>query len=192
MSLLIAGLLLFLGAHSLRLVADGWRMRQVARLGEKRWKGLFSLVSLLGLALVVYGYGQARGLAGELWSAPPWTRHTAALLTLAAFVLVAAAYVPANQIKARLGHPMVAGVALWALAHLLSNGRLADVVLFAAFFVWASLDFHAARRRDRAAGTRYPAGRLAGDALTLAGGLIAWLAFALVGHRWLTGIAPFG
>ncbi len=191
MSPLILGLLIFLGAHALRLFADGWRGRQIARCGEKRWKGLFSIASLLGLGLIVWGYDQARMLSGDLWMVPRWTRHLASLLTVPAFILVAAAYVPDNRIKARLGHPMVAGVALWALAHLLANARVADIALFGAFLVWATLDFLAARRRDRAAAVRYPHGRPARDALTVAIGILAWLAFATIGHRWLIGVAPF-
>ena len=91
-----------------------------------------------------------------LWTPPVWTRHAAALLTLPAFILLAAAYVPRNAIKARLGHPMLLGTKLWAAAHLLANGNVADVLLFGGFLVWATLCFRAAKGRDRAAGTTYP------------------------------------
>ena len=93
-----------------------------------------------------------------LWLPPVAMRHIAALLTLVAFILLVAAYVPRNGIKARLHHPMVIGVKVWAFAHLLANGNLADVVLFGAFLVWAALSFRAARGRDRVAGTVYPTG----------------------------------
>lgn len=191
MSTLTLGLLLFLGVHSTRIFADGWRTRQVARLGEKRWKGIYALLSLIGFGLMVWGYGQTRGVPAALWQPAEWTRHLAALLTVPAFVLLAAAYVPGNRIKRRLGHPMVAGVALWALAHLLANGRPGGVLLFGAFLLWAVLDFAAARRRDRAAGTRQATGSLARDGLALAVGLGAWLLFAGFAHRWLIGVAPF-
>ena len=191
MSILGSGLIIFLGAHSLRLFANNWRSQQIARLGEKKWKGLHSIVSLVGLGLIVWGYGQGRALPAELWIPPNGMRHLAALLTAPAFVLITAAYVPGNRIKARLGHPMVAGVALWALAHLLSNGRLADALLFGAFLIWASVDWAAARRRDRAAGIRYPRGTMARDALTVLVGLLAWLAFIGFVHRWITGVSPF-
>jgi uncharacterized membrane protein len=191
MEALVLGLLIFLGAHSVRIFADGWRSRQIARMGENRWKGLYSLLSLVGLVLIVWGYGQTRA-APDLWTPPVWTRHVAALLTLPAFVLLAAAYVPRNHMKAAIGHPMVAGVKLWALAHLLANGRPGDVVLFGAFLVWAVLDFVSSRRRDRAAGTTYPAGTLSGDLLAVAIGLIAWVLFAFYGHQWLIGVRPFG
>jgi uncharacterized membrane protein len=127
-----------------------------------------------------------------IWDPPTWTRHVAALLTLPAFILVTAAYVPGNHIKAALGHPMVAGVKLWAIAHLIANGRMGDIVLFSAFLVWAVLDFRAARRRDRLAGTRYPAGTATRDAIVVTVGLVVWGAFAGNLHAWLIGVRPFG
>src|SRR4029079_8532291 len=111
---LVAGLLLFLGAHSVRVFADGWRTATIAGVGDKPWKGVYSLVSIAGFVLVVVGYGLARQSPVVMWSQPPvWTRHLAALLTLVAFVLVVAAYVPGNQLKAKLHHPMLLGVKLW-------------------------------------------------------------------------------
>jgi uncharacterized membrane protein len=149
MTVLILGLLLFLGAHSVRIFADGWRARQVARLGEGKWKGVYSVVSAIGFVLIVWGYGLARADPVFLWSPPLWTRHVAGLLTVPAFILLAAAYVPGNRIKAKVGHPMVAGVKVWAFAHLLANGTLAAVVLFGAFLVWAVAEFASARGGGR-------------------------------------------
>jgi uncharacterized membrane protein len=189
MTTLLIGLALFFSAHSVRIVADPWRTRVRERLGPLRWRGLYSLMSLAGLALMIWGYGVTRA-APELWSPPAWTRHLAALLTLPAFVLVAAAYVPGNRLKAAVGNPMVAGVALWALAHLPANGRPGDLLLFGAFLLWAVLDFISATRRDRAAGTIHPPGTLAGDARLLVIGLAAWLLFAFYGHAWLIGVRP--
>ncbi|NDP43449.1 MAG: NnrU family protein, partial [Aromatoleum sp.] len=150
MSVLILGLIVFLGAHSVRIIADDWRSAQVARLGAGGWKGVYALVSLAGFVLIVWGFGQARLDPVVLWHPPTWTRHVAGLLTLVAFVLVTAAYVPGNHLKAAVGHPMVAGVKVWAFAHLLANGTLADVVLFGSLLGWAVIDFISARRRDRA------------------------------------------
>ena len=192
MSLLILGLVLFLGVHSVRIVADGWRTRMRERLGEGRWKGLYSLLSFAGLIFIVWGYGLARQDPVLLWSPPVAMRHAASLLTLAAFILLVAAYVPRNAFKARLHHPMVLSVKVWALAHLLSNGNLADVLLFGGFLLWAVLDFRAARLRDRAQGTAYPSGTLAGTAMTVVLGLVAWAAFAFWGHALLIGISPLG
>ena len=192
MSLLILGLVFFLGVHSVRIVADGWRTRMRERLGEGRWKGLYSLLSFAGLIFIVWGYGLARQDPVLLWSPPVAMRHAASLLTLAAFILLVAAYVPRNAFKARLHHPMVLSVKVWALAHLLSNGNLADVLLFGGFLLWAVLDFRAARLRDRAQGTAYPSGTLAGTAMTVVLGLVAWAVFAFWGHALLIGVSPMG
>ena len=140
MEILVLGLVLFLGVHSVRIVADGWRTQTLARMGEMPWKGLYSLVSAVGLALIVWGYGLARQQPVVLWVPPIGMRHAASLLTLIAFILLAATYVPRNAIKARLHHPMVLAVKAWALAHLLANGMLADVLLFGGFLAWAVLD----------------------------------------------------
>jgi len=191
MAMLILGLALFLGAHSVRIFADDWRSAQIARRGEGAYKGIYSLVSAVGLVLIVWGYGQTRIAPVELWSPPVWTRHAASLLMLASFVLIAAVYVPRNRIRAAIGHPMVAGAKLWAFAHLIANGRAGDVVLFGAFLVWAIVDFASSRRRDRVAGRRPPPGTLTGDVITVAVGVVAWVVFAMMLHAWLIGVRPF-
>lgn len=188
MSVLILGLLLFLGAHSVRIFADDWRTSQVGRLGENAWKGLFSLVALAGFVLIVWGYGVARAESTALWNPPGWTRHVTWLLMAVSLILLAAAYVPGSRIKAAVGHPMVLGVKVWAFAHLASNGRTADVILFAAFLMWAVFDFGSARVRDRASGTVYPAGTLRRDAIAVISGLIATAGFVLFLHAWLIGV----
>lgn len=192
MTYLVLGLLIFLGSHSLRTVAGDWRERQLVRMGEKRWKGLFSLVALAGFALIIIGYGQARAASVDLWTPPGWAQCLAALLTLPAFVLISAAYVPGNHIKAALGHPMLAGTKLWAFAHLIANGRLVDLLLFGGFLVWSVAAFIAARRRDRLAGTRYPATDWSRDLLAFGIGLLAWAGFVKFAHQWLIGVAPLG
>jgi uncharacterized membrane protein len=191
MTFLILGLILFLGAHSTRIVAVGWRDAMIVKLGANGWKGVLSIVSLTGLVMIVVGYAAARTEPMVLWSPPLWTRHAASLLTLGAFVLLVAAYIPSNRIKAAVGHPMVAGVKLWAFAHLLANGMLADVVLFGSILAWAIADFIAARRRDRAAGVVYNSGAIP-TVVTVLLGLALWAAFAFWLHRVLIGIAPFG
>lgn len=192
MTVLLLGLLIFLGGHSVRIVAEPWRTAQIARWGPKAWKGAFTLLALVGLVLIVWGYGLARAQTPVLWTPPVWTRHLAALLTAVSFVLLAAANVPGNHFKAALGHPMVLGVQLWAVAHLLASGTLAAVVLFGAFLVWSLADFVTARRRDRVAGTRYPAGQWGQDAVVVVAGLVVWVLFALLLHGWLIGVRPFG
>lgn len=192
MTYLILGLIVFLGLHSTRIVADDWRTAQVKRLGENAWKGIFSLLSIAGFGLIAWGFGQARQEPVALWAAPLAMRHVAALLTLVAFVLLAAAYVPRNAIKSRLHHPMLLAVKVWAFAHLVSNGTLADLLLFGAFLAWAVPCFIAAKKRDRAALRQYPAGTAGGTAATVVAGSAAWVAFAFWGHAMLIGVRPFG
>ena len=192
MAWLILGLVLFLGVHSVRVLAEDWRTQTRARLGENAYKGLYSLVSVAGFALIVWGFGQARQQPVLLWTPPTGLRHAAALLTLLAFVLLAAAYVPGNAIKARLHHPMVLGVKTWALAHLLANGLLAQVLLFGAFLLWAALDFRAARQRDRAGQVVYAPGRAGPTVVTVLVGVAAWAAFAFWAHGAWIGVRPFG
>lgn len=191
MTALILGLILFLGTHSVRIVAGGWRDARVAAIGEGAWKGLYSLASLAGLALIAWGFGLARTAPVELWQPPAWGRHAASLFTLLSFVLIVAAYVPRSRIRALVGHPMVAGVKLWAFAHLLSNGSLADLVLFGAFLAWSIVAFAALRRRDRAAGTKRGAGALGNDLTSVVVGVLAWFVFALYLHGPLIGVRPF-
>ena len=191
MELLALGLLLFLGAHSVRIVAEPWRKRQIARFGANGWKGLYSLVSLAGIVMVSIGFGRA-GPQEPLWHPPFFMAHVTALLVLIAFILVTAAYVPGNHFKAKLGHPMVLGVKIWAFAHLLSNGQPRHLLLFGAFLVWAIVDFASFRRRDRAGGVTYPAGGVKGDLVTIVGGVVGWLLFAAYLHRILIGVSPLG
>ncbi len=192
MLVLVLGLVVFLGCHSVRIVAEGWRNSQIARLGVLPWKGLYSFVSVVGLVLIVWGYGMARAEPIVVWNPPVWTRHLAALLTVPAFILLVGAYIPGTRIKAALGHPMVVGVKVWAFSHLIANGTLADVALFGSFMVWAVIDYRAARQRDRAAGTVYSVGPISRDVLSVVLGLGLWAAFAFALHEWLIGVRPFG
>ena len=192
MTLLIIGLLLFLGVHSVRIVAEDFRSAQIARIGPVAWKGLFAVASLVGFGLVVWGYGIARQQPVVLWPSPAWLRHAAALLMLVSFVFLAAAYVPGNGIKARLQHPMVLGVKVWALAHLVANNTLADLLLFGSFLIWAVFNFRAAKARDRATGAARAAGSGARTAITVVIGIAAWAAFAFLAHRPLIGVSVSG
>lgn len=186
------GLLLFLGVHSVRIFADDWRSEQIRTHGELKWKGFYTVASVVGLALVVWGYGMARAAPVDLWWPPLAMRHVAALLMLLSFVLLTATYVPGSRLKAKVRHPMVLGVKVWALAHLLANGTLADVLLFGGFLVWAVLCFRAARGRDRAAGVATPPGRAGATAITVVAGAVAWAVFAFWAHGAWIGVRPFG
>jgi len=191
MTLLVLGIVIFFGVHSVRVFADEWRSRQIAARGEQTWKMLYSIASVVGIVVLGWGFAQTRKAPIALWTPPHWTYPITAALVLVSFVLFAAAYVRGNRIKARIGHPQSAGVKTWAFAHLLSNGNLGDVLLFGAFFVWAILAFAAARKRDRIAGTTYPVGPVAKDVTTVVAGVVAWLVFGFWLHAWLFGVRPF-
>ena len=181
---LILGLLVFLGTHSLRFGSDARRDALIARLGAGRFKGVYSALSAIGLVLTVLGFGMARETPVLLWMPPAGMRHLTFLLMLISMVLLAAAYVPRNAIRARVHHPMVLSVKVWALAHLICNGTLAHVVLFGAFLLWSVVLFKASRRRDVLSGMQYAAGETVPTLITLGVGVFAWL--VLLG--WLHGI----
>jgi uncharacterized membrane protein len=188
MTPLVLGLLLFLGVHSVRIVAPAWRDARIARLGERGWKGLYAVASLVGFVLLVWGYGQARRQPVVLWASPAGLRHLAAPLTLVAFVLIAAAQVGRNAIQARLQHPMLLGTKVWALAHLLANNTLADLLLFGGFLLWAVLAYRSARRRAPVEVAVVP-GR---TWIAVAAGVALWAFFAFWAHAAWIGVNPFG
>ena len=189
---LVVGLVVFLGAHSVGVLAPRWRDAQVARIGLHRWKLAFSAVSIVGFVLIIEGYGLARAESIALWTAPPWARHVTALLVIFAFILVVSAYVPNTYFKATLGHPMTAGVGVWAFGHLLSNGTLRDLILFGAFLVWSIFVFATRRVHDRQAGVAYPRWNARRDVVAVIIGVVAALVFALLLHGPLIGVRPFG
>jgi uncharacterized membrane protein len=202
MALLILGLVLFLGAHSTRIFAEHWRQATLARLGEKAYKGAYTLVSLVGFALLVFGFDQVRWDSPMLWAPPVWAKHAAVVLMLLSMVLLACAHAPRNAIKAKFHHPMVLSVKVWALAHLLANPRLADVVLFGAFLLWSVLNFRAARQRDRLAavaleasgdlGANQPEVSVAATWRAVGIGVVVWALLLSHGHAWLFGVSPLG
>lgn len=189
MNWLALGLALFLGIHLTRVVAPHWREAQIARFGDKAWKGVYTLVSLVGFGLIVWGFSQARLQPVVLWQPIRGMNHAAAALVLIAMILMAAAYVPRNHFKARLQHPMTLSVKVWALAHLIANNTLADVMLFGSFLVWSILVFRAARRRPA---PRLAPPRVAGTAATVAAGVALWAFFAFWAHAAWLGISPLG
>jgi uncharacterized membrane protein len=202
MTWLILGLVLFLGAHSTRIFADGWRTQTMEAWGEKPFKGIIALVSLVGLYGLIVGYSQVRMEPVVLWQPPIATRHISLLLMLFASILLVAAYIPANHFKVRLGHPMVLSVKVWALAHLLANGNLADLLLFGTFLAWSVMNFKSARGRDRA---KAESQALLSDesvqptipktsatliAVIVGAGLWALITFVL--HAKVVGVSPMG
>jgi uncharacterized membrane protein len=188
-TLFIVGLALFLGIHSVSIVAPAWRERQIAQRGERAWKGLYAVVALLGFVLLIYGYGMARQSAVVLWTPPTAMRHIALLLMLPVFPLLLAAYLP-GRIQSAAKHPMLLAVKLWATAHLLANGTLVAVLLFAAFLVWAVLDRIAIKRRAAQRVIPGAPRSSANDAIALIGGLALFGVFVMWGHLWLIGVSP--
>ncbi|MBM6549530.1 NnrU family protein [Marinomonas ostreistagni] len=190
MALLLVGLLLFIGIHSLRLFANEWRESMIEQLGKKNWQLLHAAVAIIGLLTIIMGYGYARYSAEWLWFPPVWTRHLAALLVLLAFVFVAAAAMPYSKLKSWVSYPMALGIKLWAFAHLISNGTSADVVLFGAFLAWAICNYAISRRRARAQGLEFSAPNFKFDALAIIVALAAYAVFVLFLHEFLIGVAP--
>jgi uncharacterized membrane protein len=193
MLVLVLGLIAFLGIHSVSIVAPAWRTATLARLGEKPWKGLYSIASGVGLALIVVGFGIARRDPIVLYTPPAGLRHLALLVMLPVFPLFFAAYFP-GRIRAAAKHPMLLAVKLWALAHLLANGTLADVLLFGGFLAWAVADRISVKRRSPVDAHEVPAApaRPANDAIAIVGGLLVYVALVFWVHRWMTGVSPLG
>lgn len=193
MTWLILGLVIFLGVHSVSIVAPAARERWLAQMGEGGWKGLYSLLSFVGLALIIWGYGQARLDPVQLYTPPTALRHLSALLMLPVFPLLLAPYLP-GRLKTLTRHPMLVATKLWALAHLLANGTLADVLLFGGFLAWAVADRISVKRRERAGLARTVPGLPASglnDLIAIVAGLGLYLLFVFWAHAWLFGVRPF-
>lgn len=183
---LIAGLILFLGIHSVSILAPRGRDRLAAAMGPNLWRALYSLIAIAGFVLVIRGYSEARLHPIVVYVPPGWTRHLTMLLMLPVFVMLFAAYLP-GRIKATLKHPMLVAVKLWAVAHLLANGMLADLLLFGGFLAWAVLDRISLKRRTQRPVPGAPPSRW-NDLAAVVLGLAAYAVFVLWLHRSLIGV----
>jgi uncharacterized membrane protein len=190
MEILIAGLVLFLGVHSVRIVADGWRTRMLARIGEKPWKLAYTVVSLLGFALMVYGFGQARLAPEWVFVPPPWGRHLNMLLMLFSMILLAASHSPQSHFKAWLHHPMLWSVVLWGAAHLMVRHQKHDAVLFGSLTIWALVCLVSCYARDKRNGTAYGPPVLKKTLITVAAGTGVYLVLVFGLHKLLMGMSP--
>ncbi len=188
MLILLAGLVLFLLPHSLSLFAPDWRDAQRAHFGALPWKAVYSVISLAGFVLIVAGYGMARQAPVPVWTPPIGMRHLAGVLMLPSFVLLVAAYMPANHLRRWIGHPMLAAVVLWAVAHLLANGFAHDLLLFGAFLLWAVMLLLRLRRRDRLAGRMFAPSRAWSTTASIVLGALLWALFARYLHLLLIGV----
>lgn len=186
MALFIAGLIIFFGAHLFSALARGARGALISKLGEGPYKGLYSLVSLAGFVLIILGWRGAD--ASVIYATPLWMRHVTYLLVLVAFILLAAAYLPAGRIAAAAKHPMLAGVKIWALAHLLVNGEVRSILLFGAFLAYGVIDRIAVKRRDAPVRA---AGPVMNDVIAIGAGLAGYAAVAFYLHRYIAGVALF-
>lgn len=186
---LILGLVIFLGVHSVEIFSPTFRSRTVARVGEHAYKGIYSLLSIVGFVLLVWGYGVARQDPILLYAPPVWTRHLAALLMLPVFPLLFAAYLP-GRIKAAVKHPMLAAIKMWALAHLLANGMLADLLLFGGFLIWAVADRISVKRRAVVRPVPGPPPMKYNDLIAVVGGFALYVLFVFWLHTWLIGVPP--
>ena len=184
---LIAGLVVFLGVHSIRMIAPGFRENFIASRGEGTWKGIYSLASIAGFALLVWGYGEARVSPSNafFYSSPTWLTHLQLLLMIPVMILLVASQLPAGRIKKAVKNPMLTAVKIWAIGHLLVNGDLASIVLFGVFLIWAVLLVINTNRRGE---TLPDATSTTSDILSVVIGLAAWAAFTFWLHEWLIGV----
>ncbi len=190
MTMLVFGLVIFLGLHSIRIFADSGRARSIARLGEGPWKGVYSVLSLAGFVMIVWGFGQARWAAPMIWAPPVWTRHIALLLMLFSMILLGAYGLKKSHIAVAVHHPMLWAVVVWSAAHLFANGSAADVALFGAFLAWALLDLQSCYARDRANAVVYPAPNWGATLGAVVVGVVLWGVFLAGLHLWLFGVSP--
>ncbi len=194
MMLLIVGLIIFLGVHLLPAipdVRDGLR----ARFGAGPYKVIFSVLSLIGFAIIIFGYHKMQLNPGKnpvLWDPPVWTRHIALLLMLPAMILIVAANVP-SRIRTAAKHPMLLAIKLWALAHLLANGDVASLLLFGSFLAYAIYDRISVTQRGALGplGAAQPSSAM-NDVIVVAAGTALYAALLLGGHAWLFGVSPIG
>ncbi|RVE99196.1 NnrU family protein [Sinorhizobium meliloti] len=191
MAILVLGIIIFLSMHLVRVVAPGFRAGIIDSRGKGTWMGLYTIVSLVGLCLIIYGFGQARGETGMLYDPPIFLRHIALLLMLVAFIVLAAGFLPAGRIAVALKHPQVLSIKIWALAHLLANGETSSVLLFGSFLAWAVILRISLKRRERAGEKVLPVFKSArNDVLAVAIGLVAFVLFVWKLHELLIGVQP--
>jgi uncharacterized membrane protein len=190
MAILVLGLVIFLGLHSIRIFAAPLRAQAIARLGEGPWKGIYSLLSVISFALIVWGFAQARFNAPTLWAPPSGARHLTILLMLVSMLLFAGYFFKQSHIAVAVHHPMIWSVAVFGLAHLIANGTAADVVLFGGFFIWAWADLMSSYARDRQDSVIYPEPNWGATVGAIVLGLALWAVIAFWLHFWLFGVSP--
>ncbi len=189
MTVLIIGLILFLGIHSVRIVAPGWRDARIKAMGEGPWKGIYTLISIAGLVLLVWGYGLARPESDFVYEPPALVKHIVALLMLLALIIFMVSQLPSGKMKPALKHPMLVSIMIWAVAHLAVNGDIASILLFGAFLLWAFVNRISVGKRDAPLPVEGP---VMWDIAAIVSGVIVYLLFVWQLHAWLFGVLPFG
>ncbi|CAN7429685.1 NnrU family protein [Pararhizobium sp. LjRoot255] len=191
MTLLLLGIVIFLGMHLVRVVAPGLRASVIERQGKGAWMGIYAVISLVGLLLIIYGFGEARAVTGMLYNPPVFLKHISLLLMLLAFICLAAGFLPAGRIAVAVKHPQILSIKIWALAHLLANGETSSVLLFGSFLAWAVILRISLKRRQRAGEKVLPVFRSASnDLLAVIIGVVVYGLFVWKLHEWLIGVAP--
>ncbi|OJT99109.1 MAG: NnrU family protein [Rhizobium sp. 63-7] len=192
MTLLVVGLVLFLGIHLIRVLVPGFRTAMIEKIGKPAWTAVYSIASVVGLVVLAYGFGTARSEDwGMLYNPPVWTSHLAVTLMLIATICLVAGFLPAGYIATKTKHPMVLSVKIWALSHLLANGEVYSVLLFAAFLAWGVIMRIMLKRRERAGEiVRRPFVSGLYDIVAIVVGAAVWWAMIWKIHLWLIGVAP--
>jgi uncharacterized membrane protein len=187
---LLIGLAIFFGGHSISIVAPSWRNRMAATLGKHTWQAIYSIIALIGFVLIVRGFAAARLTSPVLYVSPQWLRDVTVGLMILFFPLLLAAYLPGRIRTTLRNNPMLVATKLWAAAHLLANGTVADVVLFGAFLLWAAADRISLKFREPRPAPALPATRW-NDAIALVGGLALYIAFIGGVHLALIGVPAY-
>lgn len=191
MLLLVVSLILFFATHSLRLFAPGLRARLIDTMGEKPFKGVYSLVSVLTIVFIAYAFNEARQVTGMLYYPPVWMAHIAVTLMLIAMICLVASALPAGHIATKTKHPLILAVKIWAFSHLLANGEISSVILFASFLAWGVVMRIVLKRRARAGeNLTRPFVSARYDAIAVLLGVVLWAAFIWKLHEWLIGVQP--
>jgi len=190
LAVLVLGLVVFIGTHVFVTYRDH-RAALIKWIGEWPYKGLFSVLSIVGVALIVWGFARYRATGWiDVWYPPTWTRHVTVALMWPAIICVTAAYFP-GDIKRRLKHPMLVGVKLWAFAHLLTNGDLGSIVLFGSILAWAVYDRISLKHRTDSGSPPIPIGGRTNDIIAIIVGTILYVALGLVFHPLVIGVPAF-
>jgi uncharacterized membrane protein len=191
LAIMIFGLAVFIGSHVF-VTLRPQRAALIARLGEGAYKGLFSLVSLIGIILIGYGFARYRAEGWiDVWYPPHWTRHLTDALVWPAIIFIIAAYIP-GQIRRVLRHPMLVGVKLWAVAHLIANGDLGSIILFGSIILWAGFDRAMIKRRKDAVAPPIASGGYRGDFVAVVAGTLVYFALGFWFHPLVIGKPVFG